>query len=379
MPERSLTLDALRGIAILGTMASNLWIFAYWTWAYLPKADGEMPFDHSLDAWLFRLSEVFIGGKFLAMLAILFGVGIAIQRADAGERRSPWPRSYWPRCGWLLAVGVLHYLLVFSWDILMGYAVAAALVAPLIDARPATRRIVIRVLILLHLAWVAWAVLTFLLTSPQSYFALLKRWEALDVLAHSTYLWSIEARIVHAGHFRGEVIFGIPYFMLLMLTGVWLHRAGLLTPAADPGLRRTLIIWGLGLGLPLTLLSILPAGHQTSAAIYMISRYLAAPLMGVAYLVIGAALIQRSRSAPWLGLAAVGRAALSSYVLGNLVCAAVFFYWGLNFRDQFMPWQLALGWVALSLANILIASLWLRRFKAGPLESVWQRLRPRAA
>ncbi|MGW0433559.1 hypothetical protein ACWDV4_13605 [Micromonospora sp. NPDC003197] len=71
-------------------------------------------------------------GKFLALLTTLFGVGLAIQYRSAQARGRSWPRSYLWRPVFLLVEGSLHFLLVFAYDVLMGYAVTAILVAVLL-------------------------------------------------------------------------------------------------------------------------------------------------------------------------------------------------------------------------------------------------------
>lgn len=120
-------LDVLRGVAILGTLASNVWLF---TAPGGPAALLQCGFDvtGAAQTALVALSN----GKFLALLTLLFGVGLELQYRAAVRRGLPWPGRYPLRAAVLFAEGLLHYLLVFEFDVLMGYAIASLLVAHLV-------------------------------------------------------------------------------------------------------------------------------------------------------------------------------------------------------------------------------------------------------
>src|SRR5690606_41799143 len=64
-------------------------------------------------------------GKFLGLLTLLFGVGLELQSRSAVRSGLRWPGRYLVRAGILFVEGLLHYVLVFEFDVLMGYAVAS--------------------------------------------------------------------------------------------------------------------------------------------------------------------------------------------------------------------------------------------------------------
>lgn len=87
-------LDVLRGVAVLGTLMTNIWIFAGpgAEWGVLTGGLDTPGLFSGTDAaglaeTVFRLLA---DGKFLALLTVLFGAGLAIQY-DAARRR-PRPR-----------------------------------------------------------------------------------------------------------------------------------------------------------------------------------------------------------------------------------------------------------------------------------------------
>jgi uncharacterized protein len=130
--RRVASLDVVRGLAILGTLASNIWIFT--SIGSDPEAllgrvsGGTWTFDRVVQS----LTGLLVDGRFLALLSIVFGVGMAILFETAARREQRWPLRYWWRCLILLLDGLLHYLLVVEFDVLMGYAVISAVVAPVL-------------------------------------------------------------------------------------------------------------------------------------------------------------------------------------------------------------------------------------------------------
>ncbi|MCB8043599.1 hypothetical protein JM654_03665 [Microbacterium oxydans] len=77
--RRIASLDVIRGVAIIGTLASNIWLFR----AFF----GE----RVIDIWWDDLLSAASNGKFLGLLTIMFGIGLEIQRQAALRRESRWP------------------------------------------------------------------------------------------------------------------------------------------------------------------------------------------------------------------------------------------------------------------------------------------------
>ena len=134
-------LDVLRGVAIFGTLGTNVWLLsAVGDPGSSTFFGGGLPWWASLDGFLTTLTLFFTNGKFLGLLTILFGVGLEIQYQSARRRGLPWGARYLWRSALLFVEGLLHYVLVFEFDILMGYAVAAFVVAFLVGGSEKTIR-----------------------------------------------------------------------------------------------------------------------------------------------------------------------------------------------------------------------------------------------
>jgi uncharacterized protein len=78
----------------------------------------------------------------------------------------------------------------------------------------------------------------------------------------------------------------------------------------------------------------------------------------------------------WLGraFAAVGRTALSNYLLHSVLCTSIFYGFGLGLYGSVKRiGQIGIV-VGIWVLQLLIPPLWLRNFRFGPAEWVWRTL-----
>ncbi|MFO7547206.1 MAG: hypothetical protein R6W77_17070 [Trueperaceae bacterium] len=123
--ERINSLDAIRGVAILGILPMNALAFGLDRAAYVNvSADG---IGQPLDWVIGVLTMLFVDQKMMALFSLLFGVGVVIfaERAAAKGRRVVW-LSLW-RFALLFAVGLAHTAL-WDGDVLALYALCAPVV-----------------------------------------------------------------------------------------------------------------------------------------------------------------------------------------------------------------------------------------------------------
>ncbi|MFE7547515.1 DUF418 domain-containing protein [Streptomyces gardneri] len=370
-------LDVLRGAAILGTLMTNVWIFTGpgSEWGVLQSGGTGGSGFGSFPAAAESVFRLLADGKFLSMLTILFGVGLAIQYNSAAKRGQPWPGRYRWRALFLFAEGTVHFVLVFAWDVLMGYAVTALVVAHVLTRSERAQRRVMWWAAGLHLALMG--LLTVALAaapdegddkgtadgvSPQ----------VVDLYSEGGYLEQISFRLENMIALRVEPILSFGLLVFLFLLGVRLLRAGAFgADGTGRRIRSRMLAWGLGLGIPLTVLTAI--GGETY---FLVSRYCAAPLVAIGYIgLIGAALDRARRPGPLtIGLTNVGRTALSGYVLQNVLCVVASYGIGLGLAarlgDTAHPWWVMGLWAVVCLVLMAGSTLWLRRFSTGPLESV---------
>ncbi|MFD3870901.1 DUF418 domain-containing protein [Streptomyces sp. NPDC058623] len=381
-------LDVLRGAAILGTLMTNVWIFTSPGSEWGVLQGGLTSTDPLSDPSAANIAETVFralaDGKFLALLTVLFGVGLAIQYDSAARRGEPWPGRYGRRAAFLFVEGTVHFLLVFAWDVLMGYAVTALLVAWLLARSEKVRRRAMWTAGALHLVMVALLTLALVGGSDDSGSSSGSGSGGVDpevvaLYAEGNWLDQIAFRLQNFAALRIEPVFSFGLLVFLFLLGVRLHRAGAFA-AGDAGrrIRARMAGWGLGLGLPLTVATTLGGGD-----FFAVGRYGVAPLVAVGYIgLIGIALDRLWLPKPVVtALSSVGRSALSCYVAQNALCVLLCYGLGLGLATRFAddgPWWVMGLWAAVSLVLALGSWLWLRRFERGPLEALQHRvLRPR--
>lgn len=370
--NRLVLLDVLRGMAILGTLGTNVWIFTHPAGEYgvLASTDSVTTLADNPVETAFRFLA---NGKFLAMLTVLFGVGLAIQYDSAARRGERWPGRYPLRAGLLFLEGTLHFLLVFAFDVLMGYAVAALVVARLLARSARIQAAAMWLAGGLHLTLMVLGTVALSAAAPSSTPSTDGRLATL--FSSGSYPDQIGFRLDNMLALRIEPIITFGLLLFLFLLGVRLFRAGAFgTDETGRRIRRRLAWYGLGLGLPLNLATTL-AGPD----LFLIDRYVLPPLVTLGYLgLVGVLLDRLSRPGPvTAGLTAVGRTALSCYVLQNLVCAVVCYGWGIGLADVLAdarPWWVIGLWLVVCTGLTVAARLWLRRFGQGPLEAVQKSL-----
>ncbi len=118
--ERIAELDILRGFALLGILALNL--FALYAPLSLRGSRAVELYPGRLDTAVLWLMAFFGSGKFNAMFTFLFGVGFAIQMDRAAARGAPFAGMYLRRLVTLLAFGLAHAVFLWDGDILHLYA-----------------------------------------------------------------------------------------------------------------------------------------------------------------------------------------------------------------------------------------------------------------
>ena len=120
--ERIAALDIIRGLALLGIALMNV------EWFTRPISELGRGIDPSLSGIDYTVSwlvEAFIQGKFWTLFSLLFGMGFAVMLGRAEARQSPFVLPYVRRIVGLLLFGVLHYILIWTGDILHNYAITA--------------------------------------------------------------------------------------------------------------------------------------------------------------------------------------------------------------------------------------------------------------
>lgn len=360
-------LDIARGVAILGTLATNIWIFSHpaGMLGYLsqPRSDGVPAWESFTEGVLQQLAN----GKFLGVLTLMFGIGLAIQRDSALRRGRRWPGPYPWRAALLFLDAVLHYVLVVEFDILMGYAVTGCVVAYLLVTSRRVQTIWIAVCASVQVALVL-AGTALLLATPDP-----GPYTGPNPYADGSWWDLVRLRLDNALLFRAEPVLITGLSIAMFLLGARLDEAGLFAGRGRALRRRLMLVGGGAFVLDL-------AVGLSNPNFILLTRYVLAPVAAFGLLALIAE-VTAGRSHGSSGfmsrrLAEIGRTALSCYMLQNVVASVLFYGWGFGLNGVPATWRLPVtvaGWVVVSVVVALAAHLWLRRFDKGPVEWAWAR------
>jgi uncharacterized protein len=149
--ERIHSLDALRGVALLGIVWANVrQLLQPWDIGNLPVSLG----GSERLAWLdWQAFMALIDFKFITLFSLLFGIGFALQGERLSARGSHFSAIYLRRVAILGAFGLAHGLLLYPAEVLLPYAIAGALLLALRRLSPATMIRVGLVLLGITLLW----------------------------------------------------------------------------------------------------------------------------------------------------------------------------------------------------------------------------------
>ena len=229
--ERIVSLDLIRGVAVLGILLMNAVAFNFGSAPHFNLSVGGS--ESWLDWVVGVAGEVFVDQKFMGLFSLLFGAGMIlfIDRASKRGRRAVM-LNLW-RNALLLLIGIVHGL-IWEGDVLTAYAVASVFLV-------AMRK-------LPNWALVSAGVVAFALSVGC---ALVAQNIANTTDASLAGFWT-------PGEYSTEEIVGLPvllgFFLRalgLILIGAGLYRAGFMDGGLPGRTYRLTAMVGLGVGLPL--------------------------------------------------------------------------------------------------------------------------------
>lgn len=367
-------LDILRGFAIIGTLGTNIWIFAY-AGNVSSVLTTDAAWFNSMEGIIETLMSVFINGKFLGLLTIMFGIGLELKYRKAEREELPWMKLYIWTMVLLFMDGLLHYIFVFEYDILMSYAVTGIIVAMLIKKSEKALNVIAITAFVIHMIGVtllslAWG---FAIMMDDSFLINLEKGmvQAGQVYLTGTYMDQIMMRLQDFIILRSEAILILFMNISLYILGVKMYRNGVF--ASNSEARRTrmkMMKWGLGIGIPLNMLPLLPGGFFEFPA-----RYLFAPVLSLGYVGLFAYILERG----WISwvfrrFEMIGKAALSCYVLQNVIAAIIFYSWGFQLAPMTSVYLIIGLFLFITLIMMVLAEIFVRKMGTGPLEWLWKKL-----
>lgn len=409
--QRIDSLDVVRGLAVLGILLMNIPAMGLPIEAYFdPNCYGGAT-GWNLRVWY--LNELFVEGTMRGLFSMLFGAGVILftARKEAAGAGLALADSWYRRMIWLVLFGVIHaYLLLWPWDILYSYGLLGMFLFPLRNWPPLR-------LLAVGLALLLWGSalesLDFGETTSKQFAAAqataglargeilteeqqanleawderVKEWneDSTEELEKGVeemrggYFTAMMFRAGESWYAESQWHYGTNYFDVLsmMLVGMAFFRWRIFQAQRSWAFYLALAVVGYGIGLPVNL-------HETGL---LLASDFGLVESGQARLTYGLGrvtttlghlglimLFCKSGELAFLqsALAAVGKLALTNYILQTVITTAIFVG-----AAQFGLWQrYQLYWLVLAIwiLQLILSPLWLGFFQFGPLEWLWRGL-----
>lgn len=397
--DRHLSLDVLRGFAVMGILLLNIIGFSMPGAAYInPMAWGGTD-PANLGVW--AINFVLFDGKMRGLFSVLFGASmlLIIQRAEASGQNA---RSvHLNRMFWLFVIGSAHYIILWWGDILVPYAICGTIA--LLFVNKGVRGLL------------RWAVILFTVYFLLSSLMVAGTWwqaaQALAPDADAETIASAQEMLAGLGKpgseeiatelalyeggwmgifrdnlstYPGSLINTLVLFTLdtigMMLLGMAMLKSGFILALWSPEMYRKVAIRGFAIGLiPMIALAVWVAVSGFDPVItfgaFFAFSFPFRVVLTVAWTAGLLLVVARHRHSLLLArVAAAGRAAFSNYLGTSLVMTFVFYGWGLGLFGTIDRMTAMLFVVAVWALMLLWSQPWLERFRFGPAEWVWRSL-----
>jgi uncharacterized protein len=407
--ERIASLDVLRGVAILGILVMNIYGFAMPLAAYSnPLLMGGTD-TLNMGTWFF--SHILFDQKFMSIFAMLFGAGIILMTERAAKKGAKYGRIFYRRQFWLIILGAMHGYFIWFGDILFMYAIVGML-AYLFRSR-APRTLVIVACCLLSITLLINYSIGFSMPKLQGAAAEIQilveadekiseeQQKTLDDWDEARSMMAPDAETVrenvdlHLGGYaeiagdRAPFVMTLQVYMViligwralaLMLLGMALMKIGVLSAKRSASFYRKMIVVCYGIGLPLTIYSAFDLYAHEFHELYVYqgggtANYFGSILVGMGHVGLVMLLIKGGVAQNLLQrFAAVGRMALSNYLMHSIILTTMFYGYGLGLYGSISRFG-QMGFVVAVIAlQLLLSPWWLARYRFGPFEWLWRSL-----
>jgi uncharacterized protein len=414
--ERIDSIDVLRGVALLGILPMNIPWFALPGIAFLnPTLAGGFS-GANFVAWV--VCYVLFDEKMMTIFSMLFGGGLVLMTERMRQRGCSPAAFFYRRSAILLLIGLAHAYLLWAGDILVSYALCGMLVYPLRKLSPKSL-IVVGLLVMLPSAWLsrnksasfaeardaAGRVQTAQAhgeTSSDTDLALAQEWDGIQNGFRPT---SREIAATIAEHRQGSywqlalhrapnalgvetTKFGRTFIWTItgrMLIGMALMKLGVFSAQRSPRFYRALALAGYGLGLPVVGVGAYRLIQHDFDVVYLFGGGTEFNDFGSLLVALGhigtVVAIHQAGLARWLTrrLAAVGRTALSNYLMQSVICSMLFDGYGFGLFGALDRVELLGVVAAIWVWQLWCCPLWLNYFRFGPVEWLWRSLTYRHA
>lgn len=385
--ERIVSLDVLRGFAVLGILIMNIQSMSMISAAYInPTAYGDLT---GINKWVWILSHLFAAEKFMSIFSMLFGAGIVLftERAIAKGRRAG-PLHY-RRNFWLLLFGLVHAYLIWYGDILVAYSLCGFLVFVFRNKKPRTLVIVGSIFFIVPMLIYGFFAMTIQYWPEEAYNQNRMGWlppedqfvQEINAM-RGNWLEQMDQRVFMAIFMQTFLFFMQVFWRVtaLMLLGMAFYKWGILSAKRSRAFYVRMVLISLPLGYIITGIGVqqnfakewfmdfsMFLGFQFN---YVGSVATAFGYIGLVMLLVKSSSLQRLKNT----MSAVGKMAFTNYILMSVIGTLIFYGHGFGYFGKVERLGQILIVPAVWIGIILFSVLWQKKFQYGPLEWLWRTL-----
>lgn len=409
--ERLDSIDTLRGVAVLGILAMNIYAYSLPYMAYdNPTVMGGFA---GLDRMAWWITYMFFSFKMMPIFSMLFGAGLMLMYERYNPRGVSFKRFWYRRILLLMLFGAIHGYLIWNGDILFLYSICGLFLY--LFRKKTARKLFIVASIFFIIGFLP-------SLAGGYYFGMIRddilpeverKVEASEKLtsteqAHKN-AWDetikhfdptdevIEEDLeAYRGGYPGIIRYRAPlYFAMtsyllvfgsfwpamgLMLFGMAFMKLGVFSASRSKQFYLILAVIGYGAGLPLVYLSAAGAiandfSFVESMAVRGPLNNIGGPLVALGHIGI---VMLACKTGIFTGLrrmlAAAGRMAFSNYIGQSLICTTIFYGYGMGLYGSYNRATLMILVLSIWIVELVISTIWLGRFRYGPLEWLWRTL-----
>ncbi len=387
--ERIMTLDVIRGFALLGILLANMAFFKTPAIQESGFFMNSLPLDGGVwDVSASLFIDTFILGKFYPMFSLLFGLGFYLFYERANSRELDGRKLFKRRLVFLLGIGLIHLVLIWSGDILFTYAIAGFALLLFVNRTP-------KVILAWGISLIAGMTLLLGLFVTGGNFVLQSKMGGS--LQEETRAGIDEAyRVMSEGGFAEILLHRLdnevflilsnsPFFFFfvlgIFLIGLYMGKKGWFRDVeAHMSNWKKLRLHAGWSGIILTALFIgltydfLPVPYWLGSALGQGLNITAGPLLMLFY--VSAAVLYLHNKQPGFftgSLAAVGRMALTNYLLQSIIAVFLFFGYGFGLFGSVGAFAGMLTALGIYVLQVIGSRLWLQHFRQGPMEALWRK------
>jgi uncharacterized protein len=403
------SLDVIRGIALLGILLMNIngmgLPFAYSDPTIAGGDDGL-----NLKVWI--VNNMLFEGTMRGLFTLLFGAGVILltgrlEKSGAGITTAD---IYYRRILWLLFFGIINvYILLWHGDILYPYAIFGLMLFPFRNASVRKLFIVAGILISIGVIWdiadyhsklnlqkevvEIQATIDHDAGLTKSQEDKLKEWDKFTIKhtqeevnelidkMHQSY-FSVLFEKVKGNQFMQT---WLPYrlwvwdILSFMLIGMAFYNLRIFHGERSTRFYLTMILLGYPVGLLINFYETRMLLENNFAALtilqadqtYQIGRlFTTMGHVGLFMLFIKSGILKLLQKS----LAAVGKLALSNYLMHSIVTSIIFYGDGFSLYGRLQRYELYYIVAALWIFQLIASPIWLRYYQYGPAEWIWRSL-----